>query len=105
MPNQGDAINFIRMSKGDATYQPTQAEIDAAMGVSFKDWAYQLATPNPGDAINFIRTQKGDVTYAPTDIELANAISQSYKEWAYTFSGLVNTEFVPLNEAVYIPKS
>lgn len=56
MPNEGDAENFIRIERGDPNYQPTQAEIDAAMKKSLRDWAYQFADGwpplNDGDIDN-----------------------------------------------------
>jgi hypothetical protein len=83
MPNEGDAVNFIRADRGDVTYQPTKAEVDTAMKVTFKDWAYRLSGTNEGDAINFLNAQGLPIT---SDSK-ASYQSQPMKHWAYKFAG------------------
>lgn len=74
MPNEGDAINFIRAEKMDPNYNPTKAEIEAARKVSGVDWAYRIGYPNDGDAVNYAKKYGG---------EPKEAKKFSNKTWAY----------------------
>lgn len=74
MPNDGDATNYIRAERMDPNYKPSQAEINAAKKISYKDWTYRLAFPNDGDAVNYAKKYGGK----PED---AKKFSQ--KTWAY----------------------
>lgn len=83
MPNDGDAINFIRIQRGDSTYNPTADELAQAKLKSFKDWAYDLGSPNDGDAINFLTAQGKAVT----DASKAAMKKEGFKHWAYAWVG------------------
>lgn len=97
MPNEGDAINFIRADRGDASYQPTTNEKTAAMKVSFKDWAYRLSSTNEGDAVNFLNAQKLPVTKDTKAFMQA----QPMKHWTYDFVNRMDKSFVPINEQLF----